>query len=42
MLVLVEPASFRRAMVEADGPGASLPSKAASASAKSPLERPLR
>ena len=37
-LVLVDPAPFRRAIVEADKPGASLPSKAASASSKSPVE----
>ncbi len=29
-------------MVDADSPGASLPSKAASASSKSPVEMPLR
>jgi hypothetical protein len=34
--------SFSRAMVAADKPGASLPSKAASAGAKSPLDTPFR
>jgi hypothetical protein len=33
---------FRRAMVELDNPGASLPTSAERASAKSPVEMPLR
>jgi hypothetical protein len=35
-------ASFRRAMAEADSPPASLPSRAANASSKSPVEMPFR
>jgi hypothetical protein len=35
-------ASLRRAIVEADRPGASLPTSAASASSKSPVETPFR
>ena len=34
--------SFRRPMADAESPAASLPSKAASASEKSPVEMPLR
>ena len=41
-LVLVDQTSFSRAMVEADSPAASLPSSAASASSKSPVEMPFR
>ena len=40
--VLVDQASLSRPMVDADKPGASLPSSAASASSKSPVEMPLR
>ena len=36
------PPSFNRATVDADRPGASLPSSAASASSKSPVEMPFR
>jgi hypothetical protein len=41
-LVLVDPDILEPAIVEADKPEASLPSKAASASSKSPVEMPFR
>jgi hypothetical protein len=40
--VLVEPTSFSRPMADADNPAASLPSSAARASEKSPVEIPFR